>query len=96
MIGCRHRLEQQSRVGHRAAHRAADPEWRPAEEAKLSVEALKAADEVFLTSTAGGIVPITRIDGTAIGAGTPGPVTARLVELYWQKHEDPAWTTPVD
>jgi branched-chain amino acid aminotransferase len=68
----------------------------PAEEARLSVEALMTADEVFLTSTAGGIVPITRIDGAAIGAGTPGPVTARLVELYWQKHEDPAWTTPVD
>lgn len=68
----------------------------PAAEAPLSVDALMGADEVFLTSTAGGIVPITRIDGAAIGAGRPGPVTARLVDLYWAKHEDPDWTTPVD
>ncbi len=57
---------------------------------------LRAADEAFVTSTAGGIVAVTRIEGEPIGDGRPGPVTARLTELYWRKHDEPAWTTPVD
>lgn len=61
----------------------------------LSVEALRAADEVFITSTAGGIMPVTRIDGEPVGAGTVGPMTRRLADLYWQKHDDPAWSTPI-
>ena len=67
----------------------------PAETGVLPAERLRAADEVFLTSTAGGIVPITRIDGASVGDGRPGPLTGRLIELYWAKHEDPDWTTPV-
>ena len=41
-------------------------------------------------------LPVTRIDGAPIGTGKPGEFTARLTKLYWDKHEDPAWTTPVD
>lgn len=62
----------------------------------LGADALRAADEIFLTSTAGGIVPVRRIDGAAVGDGTPGPVTQRLKRMYWELHEDPAYTTPVD
>jgi len=40
------------------------------------------ADEVFVTGTMGGLVPVTAIDGRAIGDGKPGPVTARLTELF--------------
>ena len=68
----------------------------PAGTGTLSVAALKAADEVFITSTAGGIMPVTRIDGAPIGDGMPGPLTGKLAKLYWAKHEDPVWTTPVD
>lgn len=57
---------------------------------------LRSADEVFLTSTAGGVTPIRSIDGSTIGDGTAGPVTRRLSEKYWALHEDPAYTTPVD
>ena len=53
-----------------------------------------AADEVFLTSTAGGVMPATRIDGAAIGDGTPGPLTRRIKVLYWEKHCDPEWSEP--
>ena len=67
----------------------------PVETAALPVEALRGAEEVFVTSTAGGIMPLTRLDGRPIGDGRPGPVTRALIELYWAKHEDPAWTTPV-
>ena len=64
--------------------------------APLTVEELMGAEEVFITSTAGGIMPVTRIDETAIGSGRPGPQTARLTELYWAKHEDPDWSTAVE
>lgn len=68
----------------------------PVDAGTVTAEALRGADEIFLTSTAGGVMPVTRIDGEAIGDGKPGPVTGRLTELYWAKHDDPAWVTPVD
>jgi branched-chain amino acid aminotransferase len=40
------------------------------------------ADEAFLTSTTREAVPITSVDGRPIGGGTPGPVTARLLEGF--------------
>jgi branched-chain amino acid aminotransferase len=61
----------------------------------ISPEALRAADEVFITSTAGGIMAATRIDDATIGDGRPGPLTKRLAALYWDKHREPAWTTAV-
>ena len=67
----------------------------PVEVAPLPVETLCGAGEAFVTSTAGGIMPLTLVDGEPIGDGAPGPVTRALIELYWAKHEDPAWTTPV-
>lgn len=67
----------------------------PVTAAPLTVEALRSADEVFITSTAGGIMPVTKIDGEAVGTGRPGPLTGKLTELYWDKHADPAWTTAV-
>ena len=66
-------------------------EVRPVDVAEVGM-----ADEIFITSTAGGIMPVTRVDDHPIGDGRPGPITDRLLELYWQKHADPAWTTPVD
>jgi branched-chain amino acid aminotransferase len=40
------------------------------------------ADEAFLTSTAGGLVPIVRVDGRPVGSGRPGPVLARIDARY--------------
>ena len=54
------------------------------------------ADEVFICSTAGGIMPVSRVDGAAIGNGAPGPVTLRLRGLYWSKREAGWHATPVD
>ena len=62
---------------------------------RMGADDLCAADEVFLTSTAGGIMPVRSIDGRPVGDGQPGPVTARLKDMYWQLHDDPAYTTPV-
>jgi branched-chain amino acid aminotransferase len=67
----------------------------PVRAADIAPSDLKAADEIFITSTAGGIMPVTRVDGAHIGNGKVGPVTKGLMELYWHKHEDPDWSTPV-
>lgn len=40
------------------------------------------ASECFLTGTAAEIVPVVAIDGRTIGAGTPGPVTKRLLSAF--------------
>jgi len=61
----------------------------------VSMAALRTADEVFITSTAGGIMPVTIIDGAPVADGKVGAITQRLMRLYWQKHEDPAWSSAV-
>jgi branched-chain amino acid aminotransferase len=53
------------------------------------------ADEIFLTSTAGGIMPITTLDGSPVADGKRGPITKRLNDLYWQRQEDGWLGTPV-
>ena len=68
----------------------------PVTVAPLPAERLNTAEEVFITSTAGGIMPVGMIDGVAVGDGKPGAFTKRLTALYWDKHKDPAWTTAVD
>ena len=40
------------------------------------------ADEAFVTGTFGGLTPVREIDGQALPAALPGPVTARLREAY--------------
>jgi branched-chain amino acid aminotransferase len=40
------------------------------------------ADEVFLTSTTRGVVPIVRLDNRAVGDGAPGPVTRELMARW--------------
>ena len=44
---------------------------------KLPAETLQKAEEVFITSTAGGVMPVRSVDGEAVGDGHPGPVTLR-------------------
>ncbi|MGI9408581.1 MAG: branched-chain amino acid transferase, partial [Hyphomicrobiaceae bacterium] len=54
------------------------------------------ADEVFISTTGGGVIGITKVDDMTIGSGTAGPVTRRLDDLYWSKRNAGWLTTPVD
>jgi branched-chain amino acid aminotransferase len=54
-----------------------------------------AAGEIFISSTAGGIMPVTRYEGRPVGDGRPGALTRRIEELYWRRHKDDAFSTPV-
>jgi branched-chain amino acid aminotransferase len=49
-----------------------------AAEAAVTLSSLATADEVFLSSSVAGVLPVTRVDGTAIGRGVPGPFTLQL------------------
>ena len=53
----------------------------------LSVEELLEADEVFLSSSGGGVIPIIRVNETIFGNGASGPISVQLNETYWK------WTT---
>ncbi len=64
-------------------------------ERDIGAETLRRADEVFVTSTAGGIMPVTRIDGVPVGDGRPGPLTRRIEETYWNRQEEGWKMTPV-
>ena len=66
-----------------------------AEEGRLSADDLRRAAEIAITSTAGGVMPVTLIDGQPVGAGVPGPRTKLLQDRYWASHSDPRFATPV-
>ncbi len=57
---------------------------------------LMGADEVFITSSAGGIMPVTRVDDCPIASGEVGPITKELKSLYWARHEFADWITPIE
>ena len=63
---------------------------------ELPVDDLYRASELFFTSTAGGVMPVTTLDDNPVGDGHPGPVTLDLRERYWALHRDSYYTMPVD
>jgi branched-chain amino acid aminotransferase len=65
------------------------------DEGELTAADLLRADEVLVTSTAGGIMPVTVVDGAPVGTGAPGPLTRDLKDRYWASHQDPRYSTPV-
>ena len=50
----------------------------PAVERTLGRFDLFSADEVFLTGTGAGIVPVRSLDGQTVGEGVPGPICAKI------------------
>jgi D-alanine transaminase len=54
----------------------------------VSEAQLRGADEIWLSSAAREIVPVTTLDGRAVGSGAPGSLWQRLyTELQQYKHE---------
>ncbi len=52
------------------------------EEKPFSPAEAKAAEEAFITSATNLVMPVVGIDDARIGTGVPGPLTARLRQLY--------------
>ncbi len=72
----------------------------PVREAAIPREMLYVADEVFFTGTAAEITPVRAVDRITVGAGRRGPVTARLMEEFFNIAEGRVpdrhgWRTPV-
>ncbi len=61
----------------------------------LTAYDLLAADEVFLSSTAGGVMPVVEVEGRRIGDGKAGAATRQIHERYWQMRESGRHGTPV-
>ncbi|WCM94961.1 aminotransferase class IV [Acidovorax sp. NCPPB 2350] len=68
----------------------------PLQERALPAGELRGAREVFISSSGGGVMPVTRVDGRPVGDGAVGPVTRRFVETYWAWHADEHLRRPVD
>ena len=66
-----------------------------ADQSVLSADELLRAEEILACTTAGGVMPVALINGAPVGAGGVGPRTADLRTRYWQRHNDPLWSTPV-
>ena len=62
----------------------------------LTPEEARSSDEAFATSTAGGIIPITKIDDQIINGGIIGPITKILHDGYWQMHDEPKYTSAIN
>jgi branched-chain amino acid aminotransferase len=54
----------------------------PMREADLTRYDVWCADECFLTGTGAEVIPVVKLDGRVIGAGHPGPVTARVLGSF--------------
>jgi branched-chain amino acid aminotransferase len=68
----------------------------PCEVRTVPLEELRGADEIFISSTAGGVVGVTRLDERILSNDRPGPVTARLGEAYWRFRKDGWCNEPID
>lgn len=63
---------------------------------QVAVEQAYDCDEMLLSTTAGGIMPITTLDGQPVGNGQVGPITTMICAEYWAMHYDPALSFPVE
>ena len=54
----------------------------PIKEKQFSINEVHEADEVFVTGTFAGIIPVRSVDGNTIGNGTRGPFTEKLQTWY--------------
>ena len=62
----------------------------------ISAEEFANADELFFATTAGGIMPVSRLGRRILGNDRPGPVSARLREAFWAKRRQGWHATPID
>ena len=68
----------------------------PVKSTRLRADELGSAQEVFMTTTAGSVMPVRSVDGALLGGRDgPGEISARLHTLYWEKRWSGWDATPV-
>ena len=83
-------------ITRRTAIEVAESLGVPVHVGDVPVGDLYRADEIFLTSTAGGVMSVASLDGAPVGSGEPGSLTARIRDRYWELHSDPELSFAVD
>lgn len=68
----------------------------PFEIRRVSAAEARDADEIFLSTTAGGIMPAARIDGRIMGNDRPGQISTAIRDTFWQRRAEGWYATPVD
>ncbi|HEY4600036.1 MAG TPA: D-amino-acid transaminase [Cerasibacillus sp.] len=53
-------------------------------EEAFTLEDIKSADELFLTSSTSEVLPIVKVDGAPVADGKPGPISKKLQAAYEQ------------
>ncbi len=69
-------------VTRRTLLRAAERAGLTIAERAFSTGEAQKAEEAFITSATGGVIPVVEIDGAKLGSGKPGPLTLRMHALY--------------
>lgn len=82
-------------ITRRTALEIARSQGLAVQERELPLQELLRADEAFISSSGGGLMPVVRVNGQAIGDGRPGHVTQQLAETYWAWHKLPQYSTPI-
>jgi len=67
-----------------------------AKTANLKPQELIEAPEAFLSTTAGGIIPVTRVNGRPLGNGAVGLMTTNIRNRYWERRRAGWHGTSVD
>jgi len=67
--------------------------WLPAQVCPLESREIENCDELWIASAGRGVLPVTRVDGRAIGTGRPGPLWAGMHDRL-QRHLDDIAATP--
>lgn len=62
----------------------------------VSADEARGADEIFFSTTAGGVMPVSRIDGRIMGNDRPGPVSAKIRDAFWARRAAGWHATAVD
>ena len=68
----------------------------PLELRALPAQELRSAREVFVSTSAGGVLAVTQVDGHPLADGSVGPVVRQLIQTYWDWHRDPRYSRKID
>jgi branched-chain amino acid aminotransferase len=68
----------------------------PSKATRVRADALRDAQEVFLTTTAGSVMPVRSVDGEIVGGHDgPGEISTALHNHYWERRWEGWHATPV-
>jgi D-alanine transaminase len=54
----------------------------PTESVRVTESALRSADEIWLAFSTRGVLPVTTLDGAAVGSGKPGPLFKNMLDAF--------------